>query len=210
MYKLPYFTEDDQQKVLEFIQQNSFAIITAAGENFPVATHVPLSVTINDDKILLTGHMMKNTDHHKVFEKNANVLVIFNGAHCYVSAGWYSNPKVASTWNYMAVHAKGKINFTDEKGTKIIIEDITNKYEGLESAAAFKNLSPDYVDRLVKAIIGFTIEVESIDNVFKLSQNHEPETKQSIIKNLNQNGSDDEKEIAKEMQSRIDTPKMLK
>lgn len=110
----------------------------------------------------------------------------------------------------MTVHAKGKISFKDEQGTKNIVEAITNKYEPPGSAAAFNNLPDEYVNRLVKAIIGFTIEVESIDNVFKLSQNHEQETRQSIIKHLADIGSDDEKRIAQEMLNRIDIPKRNK
>lgn len=210
MYKLPYFTEEDHEKVMAFMQENSFAIITTVNEKYPVATHVPLDINKTDDKIIFTGHIMKNTDHHKAFVKNENVLVIFVGPHCHVSASWYPNPAQASTWNYMTVHAKGKISFNDEIQTKAIIEAITNKYESFESAAAFRNLSQGYVDRLVKAITGFTIEVESIDNVFKLSQNHERETRQRIIEHLNENGSYDEKKIAAEMLQRVDIPKMHK
>ena len=93
------------------MKENSFAVITGFGEQYPVATHIPLEIEINEDgKIFLNGHLMKNTDHHKAFENNENVLVIFNGPHTYVSASWYENPQVASTWNYMAVHAKGKIS----------------------------------------------------------------------------------------------------
>jgi transcriptional regulator len=110
----------------------------------------------------------------------------------------------------MTVHAKGKINFGDEEQTKKIVEDLTNKYEKPDSAAAFNKLPGEYVDRLVKAIVAFTIEVKTLDNVFKLSQNHEVETRQSIIKHLEQNGSDDEKKIAKEMRKRIDKPKQNK
>ena len=136
--------------------------------------------------------------------------MIFNGPHCHVSASWYRNPVQASTWNYITVHAKGKISFGDEGYTRKIVEDLTNKYEGLESEAAFSKLPKQYVDGLVKAIVGFTIEIESFDNVFKLSQNHEPETRRRIIQHLKQKGSDDEKKIAAEMELRIDAPKMYK
>ena len=210
MYKLPYFTEENHEKLISFIKENSFAIITGMNEKYPVATHVPLDVKTQEDKIIFIGHMMKNTDHHKAFAKNENVLIIFNGPHCHVSASWYTNPAVASTWNYMTVHAKGKIYFKDELQTKNIVEALTSKYETPGSAAAFNNLPNEYVDRLVKAIVGFEIEVESIDNVFKLSQNHELETRQSIVKHLNENGSDDERKIAEEMQLRIDIPKQYK
>ena len=210
MYRLKYFTEDDIEKVIQFMKEHSFAIITGLGKDFPVATHVPLEIKETDIKLKFTGHMMKNTDHHKAFLENENVLVIFPGPHCHVSASWYTNPAVGSTWNYMTVHAKGKISFGDEAFTRKMVEDITNKYEKPGSEAAFNKLSTEYVDGMVKAIAGFTIEVESFDNVFKLSQNHDQETRQSIIEHLFKNGSDDEKKIAREMLKRIDTPKQSK
>ena len=210
MYKLKYFTEEDNEKVIAFMEENSFALITGMNDGYPVATQVPLDIKIENDKIFLTGHMMKNTDHHKAFLKNENVLAIFSGPHCHVSASWYPNPVQASTWNYMSVHAKGKIRFGDEAQTKKIVEGLTNKYEKPDSPAAFSKLSNEYVDRLVKAIIAFTIEVETLDNVFKLSQNHDEETRQSIIEHLRKNGSDNEKAIAEEMEQRLTMPKQYK
>ena len=221
MYKLKYFTEEDHEKLISFMKEYSFATITGIGDEYPVATHVPLEIKIENGsdnyqpqttnyKLFFTGHIMKNSDHHKAFLKNKKVLVIFNGPHCHISASWYPNPVQASTWNYMTVHAKGEISFGDEAYTRQIVEALTNKYEGPDSESAFNKLPAEYIDRLVKAIVGFTIEVGSFDNVFKLSQNHEPETRQNIIEHLYRNGSDDEKKIAKEMLKRIDMPKQTK
>ncbi len=202
MYKLDYFTEEDSEKVIRFMKENSFAVITGFGDQYPVATHIPLSVEIKEDgKIFLSGHLMKKTDHHLAFEKNENVLVIFNGPHTYVSASWYSNPQVASTWNYITVHAKGKIKFTDEEGTYQAIKDITHKYEGTGTAASFDQLPKEYVFRLTKAIVGFHIEVESFDNVFKLSQNHSDETRESIMTHLHAKGDEHSTAIANEMKN---------
>ncbi len=203
MYKLPYFTEENEEVVYDFMNKNSFAIITGYDGDFPVATHVPLDIKKESGQIILTGHMMKNTDHHKAFLQNENVLVIFNGPHCYVSASWYTKKEVASTWNYIDVHAKGRIKFTNEEVTKKIIEAITDKYETKESDAAFDKLSQDYVDRLVKAIVGFTIEISSIENVFKLSQNHDIITRQSIVEKLKTRDDEDSHSIAKEMEKRF-------
>lgn len=203
MYKLPYFTEENDQSVYDFIKKNSFAIIIGSDGNFPTATHVPLDIQEHEGEKIFTGHMMKNTDHHRAFAQNENVLVIFNGPHCYVSANWYEKKNVASTWNYIDVHAKGKIKFTDEEQTKIIIKNITDKYEGPESQAAFDKLPKEYVERLVKAIVGFTIEVSDIDNVFKLSQNHDHSTREKIISNLKSRNDEDSHSIAGEMEKRI-------
>lgn len=199
MYKLPYFTEEDQERVISFIKENPFAVVTGFGVTYPVASHLPLNFETRGEKIFLTGHLMKNTDHHQAFEKNENVLVIFHGPHTYVSASWYTKQDVASTWNYITVHAKGKIKFTDEAGTYKAIKAITNKYEGTETAASFDKLPQEYVMTLMKAIVGFEIEVVSFDNVFKLSQNHNEETRNNIVAQLNKRGDEQSRAIAKEM-----------
>lgn len=204
MYKLPYFTEEDQEKVITFMKENSFAVVTGFGEEYPVASHLPLNIEIRGEKMFLTGHLMKNTDHHKAFEKNEHVLVVFNGPHTYVSASWYTKPDVASTWNYITVHAKGKIKFTDEEGTYNAIRAITNKYEGTDTAASFDKLPKEYVMRLINAIVGFEIEVMSFANVFKLSQNHNEETRANISTRLMERGDDHSETIAGEMRKRME------
>lgn len=205
MYKLPYFTEENQEKVIAIMKAYPFAVITGFGENYPVATHIPLDIEVsNDRKIFLKGHLMKNTDHHKAFLKNNNVMAIFNGPHCYVSASWYNdNPPTGSTWNYITVHAKGKISFTDEANTYQTVKNITTKYEGTNSKASFDKLPDEYVQQLVKAIVGFTIEVTALENVFKLSQNKNKESKNSIIKHLLERGNEQSKKIAEEIIKRL-------
>lgn len=204
MYKLPYFTEKDPEKVIAFIKENPFAMVTGPGDEYPVATQLPLNIEIREEgKIFLTGHLMKNTDHHKAFEKNENVLVLFSGPHCYVSASWYSNPVAASTWNYITVQAKGKIRFTDTDGTYRAIRHITEKYEGRETAAAFDKLPETYIQRLVGAIVGIEIEVTELENVFKLSQNNDEESRKNIIARLQIRTDENSRQIAKEMEDRL-------
>ena len=200
MYKLPYFTEADPEKVISFMKENAFAVVTGVGDEYPVASHLPLNFETREDKIFLTGHLMRNTDHHKAFEKNEHVLVVFNGPHCFVSADWYNNPTVGSTWNYITVHAKGRIKFTDDEGTYKAINAITNKYVGTGTAASFDKLPEEYITRLLKAIVGFEIEVISFDNVFKLSQNHDEADRKNIIKHLKERADGKSVAIAKEME----------
>jgi transcriptional regulator len=203
MYKFPYYTEQDEQKVIAFMKEYAFAMITGFGEKYPVTTQIPLEVELKENKIFLHGHIMRKTDHHKAFEKNENVLVVFTGPHCYVSASWYTNPQTASTWNYMTVHAKGKIIFIDEEGTYNAIKSLTNKYEGLETAAAFNKMLKEYITPMLKAIIGFTIEVESLENTFKLSQNRDAASQKNIIEQLKKRGDENSFKIAAEMEKRL-------
>ena len=203
MYKFSYYTEQDQQKVIAFMKENTFALITGIGEIYPVATQIPLAVKITDNKIFLEGHMMRKTDHHLAFEKNNNVLVLFTGPHCFVNAGWYTDPHMGSTWNYMTVHAKGKISFTDEEGTRNAVKALSDKYAGTTSQSAFDNLPKEYIDHMVKAIVGFSIEVEEFDNVFKLSQNRDDASQRNIIEQLRKRGDANSVGIANEMEKRL-------
>jgi len=204
MYNISYFTEPDREIIISFMKEYSFAMVTGIGESYPVATQLPLEIEEKDGSVFLKGHLMRKTDHHLAFEKNNNVLVLFTGPHCYVSAAWYNNPNTASTWNYMTVHARGKIIFTDEKGTYEAVKSVTNKYEGTETKAAFNNMPQEYIKPILKAIVGFSIEVETIENVFKLSQNKSEEEQLNIITQLRErNINNDDLNIANEIEKRL-------
>ena len=203
MYKRPYFSETNDQKVFAFMQEHNFVIVTAMGSDGPVATHVPVLVSRNEMGLLLEGHIMKNTDHHKAFVDNPHVLAIFAGPHCYVSASWYVDKKMASTWNYMTVHARGILEFLDEEQSKEILKKLTSHYEPPQSEASFEQLPAAYVDKMAKAIIGFKIPITSLDHVFKLSQNRDLISQKSIIEQLGRQGDAGALLIAAEMEKRL-------
>jgi transcriptional regulator len=204
MYNLPYFKERDQQVVLDFIHKHPFAFIAGCDENNkPVATQIPVFIEERDGKLYMTGHMMKSTDHHKAFEKNSNVLCVFTGNHTYVSATWYSDPHQASTWNYMSVHVKGQLRFLDDEGLIDVLKKTSLHFEGgnKTSTTTYDNLPEEYTSKLMKAIVAFEVEVESIDNVFKLSQNRDKESYGNIIDKL-KDQDEDGRVIAEEMKKR--------
>jgi transcriptional regulator len=204
MYDLPYFKEEDPKVVLEFMRRHPFVFLTGVNEeNKPVATQVPVFIDEKDGKLFLTGHIMKSTDHHKAFEKNPNILAVFTSPHVYVSGTWYSNPEQASTWNYMSVHAKGTIRFGNEDDLIAILKRLTLHYENNNTASTtvFDNLPSEYTGRLMKAIIAFEVEVTSIENVFKLSQNRDEKSFHNIMDKLNEQGGDGQF-IAAEMKKR--------
>ena len=204
MYNLPYFKEGDQEVVLEFMRKHPFVFLTGVNqENKPVATQVPVFIDEKDGKLFLTGHIMRNNDHHKAFERNPNVLAVFTSPHVYVSATWYDDPHQASTWNYMSVHAKGAIRFGNKEDLMAILKRLTLHYENNNTASTtvFDNLTSEYTEPLLKAIVAFEVEVISIDNVFKLSQNRNEKSFHNIIEKLNDQGSDG-KFIAEEMKKR--------
>jgi transcriptional regulator len=193
MYNLPYYKEKDPKVVLDFIHQHPFAFIAGVSEEGrPVATQIPVFIEERNGKLFMTGHMMRQTDHHKAFEKNPNVLCVFTGNHTYVSGSWYSDPHQASTWNYMSVHVKGKLSFLDEEALIEVLKKTSLHFEknDRQSPTVYDNLSPDYTGRLMKAIVAFEVEVESMDHVFKLSQNRDQKSYSDIIEKLESQDAD--------------------
>jgi transcriptional regulator len=195
MYNLPYYKEHDSKEVFEFMQQHPFMFLSGVDfENKPVATQVPVFIDEREGKFFLTGHIMRNTDHHKAFEQNNNVLAVFTGPHTYVSATWYTKP-VGSTWNYMSVHAKGTIRFGDTNELISILKRLTLHYENGNTASTtvFDNLPAEYTERMMKAIVPFEIEINDLQHVFKLSQDRDEKSYDNIIKELKQQGGDAKK-----------------
>lgn len=204
MYNLSYFKEDDRQALLQFVHDHPFAFLTgstATGKQ--VATQVPVLMEVRDNKIFLHGHIMRQTDHHKAFQENPQVLAVFTGPHTYVSATWYTNPVSGSTWNYMSVHMRGTMRFGTEKELMELMKKLTLRFENnnTSSPTIFDNLPEEYKKHMLPAIVAFEIEVEEMENVFKLSQNRDEVSYQNIIKQLEKQGGDSAL-IAEEMKKR--------
>lgn len=204
MYSPKYFRENDAKVVMDFIRQNSFAVLCACdADNRPVATQVPFLIEERNGRLILTGHIQRNTDHHIALEHNPNVLVLFAGVHAYVSASWYTTPQVASTWNYMSVQAKGKITFLNQDSLRDILQRTTMFYENNpHSTALYEKMPEEYIAKQLKAIIGFEIEVAELQNTFKLSQNRDAASYKNIIHQLKESNDPGAIGIAGEMEKR--------
>lgn len=182
MYNIPYFKANDSSDIISFMNGNPFiTLIGVDAYQQPVATQIPVLIKEKEGKLYLYGHLMRKQDHTNAFEHNPNVLTLFTGNHAYVSASWYTDPQVASTWNYKALHAKGFIRFMDSDGLYDLLVELTNHFEGTEnSPASVKYLSKEYVVNNMKAIVGIEIEITTIEHVFKLSQNRDDASKKNI------------------------------
>ncbi len=204
MYNFSYFKEKDKQTILDFIEDNPFAFMTGsylAGTQ--VATQIPVLPEERNGELYLQGHIMRNTDHHKAFIENPNALIVFTGPSCYVSASWYSNPQIGSTWNYMSVHITGQVNFMTNDELAAFMRKLTLKFEkgNIESPTFFDNLPDHFLSKMMPAIVGFEIKAEKLENVFKLSQNRDEKSYINIITKLEEQGGSSAL-IASEMKKR--------
>ena len=205
MYNYPQYKEQDKEKIIEFMRDHPFITLIGSDEKGRIeATQIPVLIEKKEERIIIHGHIAKKSDHHRAFEENPNVLALFSGAHSYVSGAWYSgNPHQASTWNYISVHARGKIKFLNENNLIELLKKLSLHFENNDTASStvYDNLPVDYKEKLIKAILAFEIEVTELDNVYKLSQNRDEKSYDNIVQQLKQKEGD-AREIGDLMENR--------
>ena len=200
MYDIPYFKAEHPEDVLAFMKAHPFALFCGAdSDRKPVATQIPVLFEHRGDKLFLQGHFMKKQDHTNAFMKHPDALAVFSGAHTYVSASWYENKQIASTWNYQSVQAAGIISFQDEPFLIKLLTRLTETFEEQGSPSMVQKMDPAYVHQMMQAIVAFEMEVVSIRHVFKLSQNRDQKSRANIISRLSEQGAE-ALEIAKAME----------
>ena len=198
MHVVKYFREEDREKILEFMRQNDFAALVAFDGEKPVASHLLMEVMEDGESLWVNGHMSRANPLWKMFEKNPEVLVIFQGPHTYISPTWYNHVNVP-TWNYQSVHVYGKPRvITDRTETYGILKRLTDRYE-TTTPYRLETLPQDFVEKEMRGVAAFQIEVTEIQANYKLSQNRDEESYRSIVAHLEKRTDDDSHEIAEAM-----------
>jgi transcriptional regulator len=173
MYRPTVFQEDDLEKLVSFMRANSFATVVSVINNVPCATHIPVVVTVVGNTIKLSGHLAKENLQWQVFG-DAESLVIFTGAHAYISPSLYEKHESVPTWNYVAVHAYGKPEIITRADAPALmdkmIEGMVDTYEA-SYKPHWQGLSEKYREGMMNGIIGFEMTVTQLEGKYKLSQN---------------------------------------
>lgn len=204
LYIPPLFRVEDRERLVEFMRGHAFATLVSAGKESLHASHVPLLVDTDGEKLRLRGHVAKANDHWRSLEEASDVAAIFHGPHAYVSPTWYANHPSVPTWNYAVVHAHGKARLTDEAELHEIVSELAASYEAGNSPPWKLSDQPAaYVTSMLGMIVGFEIEVERIEGKFKLSQNRPTEISR-VAERLEDSG---EGELATLMREHAPAPK---
>ena len=189
MHIIKYYREENRERILEFIRQNDFATLVAYDGEKPVASHLLMEVLEDGENIWVNGHMSRANPLWKMFEKNPRVLVIFQGPHTYISPTWYNHVNVP-TWNYQSVHVYGKPRLiTDKTESYGILKRLIDRYE-TSTPYKLETLPQDFVEKEMRGIAAFQIEVTEIEANYKLSQNRDEESYRSIVTHLEQRTDD--------------------
>ncbi len=186
MYIPKPFAEHDRSRMFELMRTYSFATLVTAADNVPQVTHLPFIVDPGrGPNGTLLGHFARGNPHWRSIGPDDRATVIFQGPHSYVSPRWYRDQSNVPTWNYTAVHATGPVEIL--RDTSAVLDIVSRLTEVHEREAPdpwpVANAERD-LDKLLSAIVGFRIPIQTLEGKYKLSQNRTTQDQQGVIDTL--------------------------
>jgi len=199
MYVPGSFAETDTARLHEFMRRYSFALLTTRGADGMTASHLPLLIDAGIGAHgRLSGHMARANPQWREVEGEA--LVVFSGPHAYVSPTWYWEEGTVPTWNYVAVHAYGRLSLVDDDAELLeILQRTVATYEAaMPSPWSFDVADPSIRNQL-RAIVGFHMDIERLEGKWKLNQNHPERRRRRVAEALESRADADSAAIAELM-----------
>jgi transcriptional regulator len=190
----------DHTEIISFVRGNPFAILVSTSDTGPFATHIPILVREEGDRIILQGHMAKANPHWELLQSGQESLTIFHGPHAYISPRLYESRDSVPTWNYATVHVYGRARLVSEP--EHLLEEVREIISTFDPDyfAQWSSLSDKFRNGMLKHIVGFEIIATRIEAKFKISQNRTKGDQANVIAALGKSTDSAASEIAKLMQ----------
>jgi len=203
MYPPPAFSHKNRQDALAFIGAHPFAILAVNGEGGPATALVPLVLDETGQNLL--GHVARNNPFWKAAQADGKAVAVFKGEDAYISPSSYPSKaehgRAVPTWNYKAVEIRGMLTLeTDPQAVQPYLTAITGKMETSRETPWQVTDAPDnYIAKLSRAIVGFSLKIDDITYVKKLSQNKSAADKAGVVQALENSTKHSERQMAHEM-----------
>jgi len=202
MYIPSHFRETDLTHLDWLARQDAFGTLISIVDGAPFATHLPVLYRRVGAEVRLRGHWAKPNAQWRSIE-GQRVLFIFHGPHAYISPRWYTEPmRNVPTWNYATAHLYGEAKiFHAAHELEEIVSALAAQYE--EGAAAPWRLADAADKSRLLGIVGFELNVQTIELKFKLNQNHIPANVEGAIAGLKAESTRDPQAIVQLMEEAL-------
>jgi transcriptional regulator len=195
MYLPEHFAErgvEPLQRILREFPLGTIVTHTAKGLD---ANHIPFELDAQRGAFgTLQGHIARANPLWTEVPNDAEVLVIFRGHDGYISPSWYPSKhethRHVPTWNYEVVHAHGKLRIVDEeKFVRGVLARLTRRHEAAEPQPWKMGDAPaDYLDQMLKMIVGIEVEITRLEGKRKLGQNRDARDLEGAVRALRDRG----------------------
>ncbi|MBO9548959.1 FMN-binding negative transcriptional regulator [Pseudomonas sp.] len=182
MYNSKPHQEHDLERLHQHMRETRLAVLVSHGEQGLLATHLPVLLDTEEGEFgTVYAHLARANRQWQDLAQGAEALLVFPGADAYVSPSYYpskaENPKVVPTWNYLAVHAYGTAEVIHDAAPLLqIVSRLTDRHEQGRSAPwKVADAPADYLDGMLRAIVGIRLPIARLQGARKLSQNRSAE-----------------------------------
>ncbi len=191
---------DDPETIRQFVADTGFGALVSPSETGLKVTHLPFLYVNSPGEGVISGHMAKVNDHWKAFDGEQESVVIFQGPNAYVSPEWYETRPAVPTWNYGVVHMRGAVTAIHDPDWLIKHVDELVDFHEVGIGEGSKDASYDDIrTKLLGGIVGFQMQVDSVEAKFKLSQNRSEEDRRRVVNNLDASGDGQSAAVARLM-----------
>jgi len=202
MYTPPAFRDDDEERLRATIRAARLANFVTATADGPLATPLPLFLDPSEgERGVIYGHLARANPQWRV-PALGDALAIFMGPDAYVTPAWYAakqeTGKVVPTWNYVAVHAYGPVEFFDDPGRLLeAVSRLTRLHEGGRASPwSVSDAPPDFVQAQLRGIVGLRMPITRLEGKRKLSQNRSEADRAGVAAGLAASERSSDREVA--------------
>lgn len=193
MYQPAAFVDERLDVLHDLIRQHPLGLLVSTGAQGLIANPVPFLVYSGEGEGefgTLRAHVARANPHWQALLDTDECLVAFTGPQGYITPSWYAakaeHGKVVPTWNYAAVHAWGKPRVIEDTAwLRQLLGELTRTHEqGMPKPWAVEDAPADYVDGMLRAIVGIEIPIGRIEGKFKASQNRPMADRVGVVEGL--------------------------
>lgn len=196
MYLLKQFAEPRVDELHRIVRENSLGMLVTNTAGGLEANHLPFLLDGDAGGAgVLTAHVARANPLWQEVRDGADVLVVFRGAHGYISPNWYPGKQETHrrvpTWNYEVVHAHGTIHVhDDDKFIRRVVARLTRQHEA-DQAEPWKmgDAPADYIAEQLSHIVGIEVRLSRLEGKRKLNQHHQPQDREGAIRGLDSRGN---------------------
>jgi transcriptional regulator len=201
MYTPPAFAEDDPAIIRQMMREARLATLVTATADGLLATPLPLILAEEGERGVLYGHVARANLQWKT-PPVGEALAMFGGPDAYITPSWYASKrehgKVVPTWNYVAVHAYGPVEFFDDADRLLdVVTRLTDLHEGGRAGRwAVTDAPAEYVRSQLHAIVGLRLPITRIEGKRKLSQNRPAGDREGVAAGLAESEREGDRAVA--------------
>jgi transcriptional regulator len=195
VYIPKYHEQADVNALYDLMDAYPLGTWVCPGTEGLIANHIPFLLDRSRGKFgTLLGHVSRANPVWQQFLADEQSIVMFQGPQAYITPGWYPSKsehgKVVPTWNYAVAHARGTPRVVhDEAWLLDLLSRLTTAQEASRPLAWKVSDAPrDFIDKLLRAVVGIEIPIDSLSGKLKASQDEALQDRLGTVAGLNADG----------------------